>query len=78
MGCDRWIINLKNVIVPKRNFMSFLWERTDIKAKKSKIYIPFNYHLHMPISPLDNSLPLTNNSSSQTENHDNLTYSHDD
>ncbi|UJR12580.1 hypothetical protein I4U23_016756 [Adineta vaga] len=77
-GCDRWIINLKNVIVPKRNFMSFLWERTDIKAIKSEVYIPFNYHLHIPISPLDNSLPLTNNSSSQTENHDNLTYSHDD
>lgn len=29
-GCDRWIINLKNITVPKRNFMSFIWERTDL------------------------------------------------
>ncbi|CAF1548296.1 unnamed protein product [Adineta ricciae] len=32
-GCNRWIINLKNIIVPKRNFMSFIWERTDLKNK---------------------------------------------
>ncbi|CAF1166108.1 unnamed protein product [Adineta ricciae] len=31
-GCNRWIIELKNITVPRRNLMSFMWERTDLKA----------------------------------------------
>ncbi|CAF0863684.1 unnamed protein product [Adineta steineri] len=76
LGCDRWIINLKNITVPKRNFLSFIWERTDLKAK-SGMDIMFDSNFHIPSIRLDNSLSLFNDSSTQTEYHDNLIYSHD-